>query len=480
MKKITVLAALAMLLALAVPANATDIKFSGYLKVFHENDVNYLRSTTSNGQDSDSFFTNKLQVTVDIIPTEDISIRWVMRSVNNVRWGAIGIGGGGPDTTGIFTRSLHARVAQPWGTLYIGRVADNLPGNAGGLFSLGYRRTFGAEYLNASNIFDISNPLDSVVYEKDFDNGFGLVAYYGKYTIPPVLPPAPPTNINLKDQDKDIFGIEPRFKWDGGGAALGIEYHRDMTPIYGLPAPEKNYAFFINPAITQAWGPFSVSFEAKLGFGKSTFRPGSGLPDDHLKAKGLGLFLDATYTYDSGNVSLLSFYVDGNSLDDLNAANPKLNNLVGVGDFYPYLVAFQAGAFGVGYFANAANMGYIGTGVSTAYVPPPPANRPFPNTGPNSVTNVWSIGLLGNHRFNSDVRINYGVGFFRLVNQTYVNQSKNLGVEFDVGAVFQILDNLSFESQFGYLVNGAAYKTFVGADKPKGTYSWANVLAVTF
>jgi hypothetical protein len=36
------------------------------------------------------------------------------------------------------------------------------------------------------------------------------------------------------------------------------------------------------------------------------------------------------------------------------------------------------------------------------------------------------------------------------------NRSEALGVEIDLGAAFQILDNLSFEAQFGYMFNGGA------------------------
>ncbi|MDR1111485.1 MAG: hypothetical protein LBP92_12550 [Deltaproteobacteria bacterium] len=471
MKKYTILGVLVALLALSAPSlAATAIDFSGYLKVFHANHDNYLRSADSAGRDSESYFINKFQLNVDIMPTDDISIHWVMRSIWPERWGRFAAGNGGGPGTSLYTRSLHARIAQPWGTVYIGRVADNLPGNVGGLYNLGYRRTWGSEFLYGSNVFDLSAPVDSVAYDKDFDNGFGLIVFYSKDAIDPrtgssVAP------MQRRDHAKDHFGVEPRYQWDGGGVALGIEYVRDMTRTAKAGAllandatADSDYAVFVNPAVTHAWGPFSLSFEGKVGFGRTSFR------DDldpsrsaRVRRKGLGLYLDANYDYGAGDVSLLGFYADGTGRNDKSS-----HGLVGLGDFSPFLVAFNRQGFGNGTWANSNN-GWIGSSVPNAG-----------DRGNDEINNIWGAGLLGNHSLNDAIRLNYGIGAFRLVNQTYANQSKNLGLELDAGATFQIIDNLSFETQFGYLFNGDAYKVPASSKDPKNTFSWMNVMAITF
>jgi hypothetical protein len=467
MRKITVLAALAMLLALAVPAMAeSPVTFNGYLRVFHANQNNFTRATTSDSKDSESFFANKFQLTVDIKPTDDVSIRWVMRTVwgGTNRWGTFQAGvGGSPTNTGVYTRSLHAMVRQPWGTLYIGRIADNLPSNVGGLYSLGYRRAWG-EFAYTSNIFDLSAPVDAVAYDKTFDNGFGFAAYYAKDAVDPLMnavPPSPPR----KDQDKDEFGIEPRYKWDTGGVALGIAYVRDMTG----PFTEKDYALFINPAFTQAWGPFSLSFEGKIGWGKRSYVT-VGRDDD--KTAGLGLFLDANYNYGSGDISFVAFYADGTSVDDDN----KTHDLVDFGDFAPFLIGMGARkGFGNGTWANASDSALVGG---------PPRINP---SGTNSFSNLWGLGLLGHQAITDAIRLNYGIATYRMVN-AYPNESKNLGFEIDLGATFSLIDNLSFDSQFGYMWNGDAYKANYNnagidlgrLDDPKDTFAWINTLIVTF
>jgi hypothetical protein len=479
MKKIAFLVILVLFVAWSIPSLAASaIDFSGYLKVFHANHDNYTRSATSAGRDSESYFINKFQLNVDIRPTDDISIRWVMRTIWSQRWGAFAAGaGGGPATTSLYTRSLHARISQPWGTVYIGRVADNLPGNVGGLYNLGYRRTWGSEFLYGSNVFDLSAPVDSVAYDKTFDNGFGFIVFYSKDAIDPntgnaASSVAPPVTRQRKDQDTDHFGIEPRYSWDGGGVALGLEYVRNMNRTIaanfftgvGAGTANSDYAFFINPAVTQDWGPFSLSFEGKIGFGRTSYR-GDVDPTQtgRINRKGLGLYLDANYNYGAGNISLLGFYADGTDINDRSS-----HSLVSLGDFSPFLVAFNRQGFGNGTWSSGVN-GWIGSSVAGSGA-----------RENNNLNNIWGVGLLGNHAINDDIRLNYGIGTFRLVSETYTNQSKNLGFEIDLGAVFQVIDNLSFETQFGYAFNGDAYKIAVDALKPKDTFSWLNVLAITF
>jgi hypothetical protein len=150
----------------------------------------------------------------------------------------------------------------------------------------------------------------------------------------------------------------------------------------------------------------------------------------------------------------MGWYADGTGWDDRHG-----HDLVGMGDFAPFLVAYNEVTLGTGTWTNSLDSGAVGGG---------------------NLNNHWGIGLLGNHAINDDIRFNYGLGYFGLVSKQYVNQSKNIGFEVDLGATFQILDSLSFETQFGYMFNGSAYKAAVNDRSPKDTFAWANVLAVTF
>jgi hypothetical protein len=179
-------------------------------------------------------------------------------------------------------------------------------------------------------------------------------------------------------------------------------------------------------------------------------------------------------------VTLATWFVDGTSLDDGN----KDHNLVQLGDFAPFLVAFNETTLGNGIHSNNLGWGYYGNGQA--------ANVDGSNYG---TTNQWGIGVLGNHQITPEIKLNYGIGYFRLVHPTFAydvtngerEQSRDLGWEIDLGATFQILDNLTFETQFGYMFNGKAFDvplydggTYIGNAHAKDTFAWANVLAFTF
>jgi hypothetical protein len=390
-----------------------------------------------------------------------------MRAPDYHRWGANADGNNGNQGSSnayrVFTRSIYATVTQDWGELSIGRLEENFPTAQAGLKTLG--STYGGDYIYTLP-FDNSSVVDGISYTKKFDNGFGINAYYAKDVTDDTGPALGPD----KDVDSDRFGVEPFYTWEGGGVAVNLEYVRDMTfDDDFLAYPDKQHAFFINPAIMQAWGPFSIKFEGKIGWGEATF-PGDPVK---YKSEGLGLYLEATYNYGAGDINLLAWFADGTALNE-----NKSHNLVDMGDFAPFLVAYYGNTLGgrvsevnngvwgsAPYYASDFDRGVLAGGV-----------------------NQWGIGILGNHSFTDAIKFNYGVGFFELVEELYIGQNKDLGVEIDVGVNIQLLDNLTFETQFGYMFSGKAYKNYVGLDgngnevfhDAKDTYAWLSALTFSF
>ncbi|MDR3205292.1 MAG: hypothetical protein LBV23_11240 [Deltaproteobacteria bacterium] len=456
MRKLLLLFCLGILtLALTAPAMAASaIDFSGYVSFFHSTNRNftrdsyrYLYGNLDRFRDVDSFFDHRLHLNVLIKPTEDITVNWAIRSLNHTRWGTVPVGAGSGTGSELFTYWLYAEIRQPWGTISVGRTAELMPTNALGLTTLGYTKVIGDfQYYYP---FDPVGTPDGIVYNHDFGNGWGLAAFYAKDEHHQPLSAAI-GNRAVKDEDSERFGIEPRYTWDTGGVTFAVQYQRDMTN----PDATSNYGIVINPAFVQAWGPFSIHFETAVGFGKTRY-----LNQYTEKAAGLGFFLDAVYNYGAGEVTLLSWFADGTSTKD-----NKSHNMINMGDFAPFLVAFNAQTLGTGAFANSLPYPLV------------------PNNGPNNARyNNWGIGLLGVHSINDDIKFNYGLGYFRLVNDDLGNRvGKDLGFEIDLGIQLQLLDNLSFETQFGYMFNGNAYK-IIGFDmRPSDTFAWASVLTVAF
>lgn len=111
--------------------------------------------------------------------------------------------------------------------------------------------------------------------------------------------------------------------------------------------------------------------------------------------------------------------------------------------------------------------------------------------------NHWAIALTGNHAFTDDISMHYGLAYLALNKPNYrvatsgtvdgaaarnwsgigyTSQDKDLGFEIDLGFTFQLLDNLSFTSAFGYMFNGDAYKELKGYNVVKGAGNTGNRL----
>jgi hypothetical protein len=512
---------------------ASPVEFSGYVKVYHESLSNFTRAH-HDPYDRDSFFGNRLQIDVTFRPSDNVKVFWQFRGPDYQKWGT--------GNTTLFTRALYGEISFDWGTIRGGHIVDGLPGTVGGLASLGYVPKYGSEFLS-THVFDYNSPVDALTYSNKWElsNGhkFGLAAYYdkmgsnvlsydnnsntwnygglntGQY---PVLfgyatsVPGSPGFLQPKDFDYDVFGVEATYEWETGAFGLGLEYSRNMTD----PSVKQDWAFFINPSFVQSFGPFAIHFEGKYGWGKRTYdrnfvNPADwnlvansyfGHPwDGTIDNKGLGLYLDGVYTYDRGDVTIAGWYVSGTNL---NEDRGELNSLVTLGDFSPFLVAFNGKTLGNGYYSDVMGSGWNKSHASIGGF----EHLADFNTG---LTNQWGVGIMGNHTIVPDfVRINYGIGYFRLVkpvvvwyqqndgsflnvpaipanagyNNGYRYQSKDIGWEIDLGFTFQIFENVSFETQFGYLFNGDAFDSWDsqkgGWSNAKDTFAWANVLAFTF
>jgi hypothetical protein len=223
--------------------------------------------------------------------------------------------------------------------------------------------------------------------------------------------------------------------------------------------------------------------------------------------QGYGLYFDAGYNYGSGDVSFLFWLADGSNWD----SDSSFHEAIGLGDFGPFTVAFGYNSLGGPGSTRGANREFqslneiarenalrvpaavFGFGIRDVI---PPLEQ-----GDNAGSNQWGLGLLGNHHINDDIALNWGIGYFSLVHpyaisipgltpqqRSHMNFSKSLGWELDLGVTIQLLDNLTFESQFGYFFNGAAFDRYVATDVngwavwegADNTVKWFNTLNVSF
>ena len=546
----------------AAPAMAaSSVDFSGYYRTYFMNDVN-LGAQAKDGL-TDSYFAHRLNIDMTFTPTDEIAVYWRLRAPTFQRWGtgseSIGQSGG----LNMETRYIYGKIKQNWGTVLIGRLAEDL--DVYGLASLGYQP--GGEWSNVGP-FDGDKDIDAIRISNEWDNGFGLMAQFNRVDAGRDHGgvQSNPTNVAGSDyalpDATDRYTLEGTYKWDGGGASLGVIYEiaggdpRVVTPpVAGLVDGQKtNSSWFVNPAIMQSWGAFSTHFEGMAGWGEHS-------------ADGYGFYLDADYNYGPGNVTFAGWWNSGSDVknsDGIAPADFRADNggMVSIdqGNFYPLMVAYNTSSAGwgtVGYefgatataptkapnmieLANNANEYFVQVGlekanflnsggaVATLNMAGLSANfKPGDNDGSS---NHWAIALTGNHAFTDDISMNYAAAYLGMVEPTYKvvqsgtaatllaaggtatlangyegvtfrEQDKELGFELDLGFTFKLLDNLDFNTSFGYMFTGDAYQTLKGYNTnttvaggiPAGvdtitaewedaddTYVWYNTLTFSF
>ncbi|MDR1921352.1 MAG: hypothetical protein LBS31_06360 [Candidatus Adiutrix sp.] len=344
MKKKALAMALGAMMAAgaASQANAaSQVDFTGYYRAYYVVESN-LDHQSGDAAFTDSFFAHRLNLEIAFTPTDEISVHWRLRAPNLARWGA--------GSLNPVTHFLYGRIKQDWGTVYVGRVTDVL--NRYGLASLGYGRSTDPVFT-ATGPFESNSPVDAIRYVNTWDNGFGLLAQYAKVSTGV----ADNTVASWSsDHDLDGFRVEPRYEWDGGGAALGLVYERNAT--FGRTSAanggdDKRNAWYLNPAFSQSFGDFGLHFEGLVGWASTEVKglqaDGTTYPD--RDEEGYGFYLDGTYNYGPGNVALAGWWASGTGLggnswyEDENGVEwwteQKSKSLVDFGtNFYPLVVAF--------------------------------------------------------------------------------------------------------------------------------------------
>ena len=345
---------------------------------------------------ADSFWGHRLNIDLTFQATDEISVYWSMRGPDFRRFGS------GNDTRsgiGLETRHVYGRIDQNWGVIRIGRLDEDL--DSYGLGSLGYAPSTDPMWTFVSP-FDEGSQVDGLRFTREWDNGFALLAQYGKVnnngggdSVTGAAGQGWPDN-NHSDQDWDRFQLEGTYKWDGGGLALGLRYDRNATlfrgEYYGDPdfpwldvwgqswQFDKKSAFYLNPAFMHSWGAFSLHFEGMAGWAKTKVaHQDNGIPNimgpqQDLDEEGYAFFLDADYNYGPGNVTLAGWWASGTELgkgygprtdpgwDPTRYGKSKSLVSIDQGNFYPLIIAFNGSSSGWGRESDGAvavaNNGY--------------------------------------------------------------------------------------------------------------------------
>ncbi len=324
----------------AVGLAASRRDFSGFYRAYFVSD----HDTQSRGEPgmTDNYLAHRLQLDFDFQATEAVSVHWRLWAPDFTRWGY-------RSTLGVDTRYAYGQIDQQWGHLALGRLMDQA--DQFGLSSLGWAPTLDPRGVFTSIApFEDGQPNDGVRLWSGRGQGPGFNASYVKLL----------TNIpedeghSSSDQDWDRFQLEGLYQWDGGGAALNLIFECDATPnprydpwlTEAASRLDKTKFWYLNPALTQAWGPLSLHFEGKFGWARSKYidYPDPDLKLEDLDSHGQWVYLDLDYNYGPGRVNLAGWWVSGTKM-----GREDSRSLVDMGaNFYPLVVAFNDYTLGRG------------------------------------------------------------------------------------------------------------------------------------
>lgn len=252
----------------------------------------------------------------------------------------------------------------------------------------------------------------------------------------------------------------------------------------------------------QSFGNFSVHFEGMIGWASQDAAVPGGRDRD---ASGYGFYLDGDYNYGPGNVTMAGWWTSGNDYNNRGDADDLVQ--IDQGNFYPLVVAYNNTV--AGWSGTSDNFGSAVGQANSMNPTGVPGGTPS-RVGNAGTSNHWALALTGNHAFTDDISMNYAVAYLALVESNYriattrtgtigaadttygySTQDKDLGFEVDLGFTFKLLDNLDFNTTFGYMFSGDAYKTVketritgntarVHWDTPDDSYVWYNTLTFNF
>ncbi|MDR2199878.1 MAG: hypothetical protein LBR53_10575 [Deltaproteobacteria bacterium] len=446
----------------------SPVTFSGYLRIRSYTTGGYFPPLAEAGQTQsevkagDHLFLTRLRISIVFKPNDNVEVRWRFHAPHGYRWGA-------NSANDLVARTIYAFgiLKTSFGNFSVGRISSDV--NSAGLQTLGYSPTWGMG--SQGYIFDSDSEHDAMLYRNDWDNGMGLKIFYAKLNSF-----TPSTSASPRDADRDLFSVEPYYKWETGGVSLALQYERNnyLNNQNLTLHPRKNYFFTVNPAFVQNWSvgedtSLALHAEAKYSGGKyqdsdpqDRNKPG---PSHHQD--GFGAYLDLALDYSSGTSTLAGWYFDGNSerqtapnSTDFRTGSER-HSLVGPGEgFYPFVV------FYLNHTAPAARLD----------------NKLF---GGKESPNHWALALMGNHKITDNVTLNYGVADFRRTRGYRLSDgrsvSKHLGTEFDLGIVVKFLENVQFSSKVGVFSSGNYYKERYLNDVFDGTvWAWGNELIFNF
>ena len=413
MKKITVLAlAACMAFAVAVPAMAVEVDFSGYYRV--RGFMNSNISLDDRAEESEAYYDNRFRLQTVFKATDAVSVTTRFDALDDDVWG---------DTNNLEGDKNEANI--DWDRVYMTIMSDV------GMFMIGHQQAgvWGLDF------FDDDYNDDRIKYTgKTGDVYFGAIIQKTSEVDSESAWAAD----GESDADTDVYYLFGGIKQEGMEAGLLATYARDTTTDAMTVTKQA-----LLPYGKFTAGPLSVRGEIVYEFGDMDFD--GSTPDTDIDA--LSYALEGSFSLDMARLYLGWVSVSGQEDgDDMTMGNMTYGGLGD--DFNPLaILTDDLGGKMLNSKARLSNIMQVDAGLLP----------------PTALSSADMVALCGVNLLyaGADVAVNDKLTVAGIIGYAMANEDDILtgttiddvyGTEIDVTVTYQIMDNLEYEATLAYLM----------------------------
>jgi len=476
MKKVlSTVAALGLVAGLASTASAVEFKMSGKYLV----EGTYMSSGNGAGivatedatdhNPSDAYFMHTFEVKPTMVVNDKISMNSVIRLADRTFWGnqtggdVVGNNmAGNAGSNNLYVHRLYMDYASPIGNMRFGRT----PAGDYGTSFMDFDQRGDRVMLWPS--FLASGPVTTLFYIQKSTDQRGTAASYSVNTTTGVVTPVA-SNSTTYESDRDNTKYVARLYYKTDSLDSGIEYGNvdnktaSGTGVTGIASDTKQNVtvygkykmdnYFANAELTHYFGSVDLDTEDATHHNR-----------DYDSWAGM---LQVGAKVDALTPSLLYVYAQGQKVTDSTTNGGDISNALGTtgtGDMFEPL-----------YILTGRHTGILNNDVFNG------------STASASAAGVHAIVAAVDYAVSNQLSLHGAIGWAKADEKVYYDgvtltaaKDDSYGWEYNVGAAYKLLDNLTYEAHFGYLDAGDYFNGDNATDITKNVYILTHSLTMTF
>ncbi len=449
MKKVlSTVAALGLVAGLASTAAAVEFKMSGKYLVegAYLSDARGIgideTETAAESTPSDSYWLHTFEIKPTMVVNDKISMSSTIRLADDTFWGGqaagdtegVGMAAGQSSDNNLYVHHLYMDYASPIGKFRFGRTPAG---------------TFGTNFMDSDTRGDrvmlwpsalANGPWSTLFYIQKTTDGFNNAAQLAE-----------------TDNDTDVYVARLYYKDANLDSAIHYGYTNNMNT--SLTASDRRHQVI-------AYGKYKMDnyfFNGELtyNFGEVDYDTETVGVQQDRDVDSLAAMLQVGGKFDALTPSLMYFYASGQDLTETVANGGDIENALtaGTGDQFEPL-----------YILTGRHTGMLNNDIFTAN-----------HTTGMSTAGVHAVIAAADYAVSKDLTLHGAIGWAQADEEIAVAQDDEYGWEYNVGAAYKLLDNLTYEAHFGYLDTGDFFNGAGNtADITENVYLMTHSLTMTF